>query len=168
MSAEKYWINIMLMLFPWIGYVGFRMAVFNDLRMQRFRKRDIRRQLKGVSNYWLYKSLHTEYGLNWKYYANITYLILWPTAFLLSLFCIFPFVPYVSAVFNFLLMIVVGIMVAYSTTTFNREQFGRAFVLFEIYKLNKRRNFTCIISDLFGIVLPGVLYMFQVAYLLDF
>ena len=53
-------INIIMLLFCALSYSLFRQAVYYYCRMSKMRKRDIRKALKGASNFWLYTDLHKQ------------------------------------------------------------------------------------------------------------
>ena len=153
--------NLILLLFGFLIYFNFRGGVDSYCRISKMSKSYIRKNKKGISNYWLYSQLHRQNDLGALYYLNLIYLfalIAFLTAFALS-WISFLRIP----------VMIVGILLSVATIPVffasliyaNIENVGRAFVIFKVFRgyNGKSRCFATMFDWLFGF-LPLALYVF--------
>jgi hypothetical protein len=144
MEKGVYWLNICLLLvYAVMAYPAFRGAIFSELCSRKIRKREIRRRMQGTRNFWCYSVVHREYGLGWRYGWNLGFLVVWPAAVAAGL----TGVAYLAVGAYFAVAVMVTVMNVVSVTTYNREKFGRPFVLFEPVKWGRRWIISSIVYD---------------------
>ena len=132
-------INIIMLLFCALSYSLFRQAVYYYCRMSKMRKRDIRKALKGASNFWLYTDLHKQKNLGALYYLNYIYIICYVSFFISSFFSGVPYLKWVTVVLGILLGIMdipIGCAFRYYD---NLEYLGKPFVWLKVYSLFSKK-----------------------------
>ena len=70
-----YIFNIICAIFALFVYMSFRFGVDSYLRVTKNSKTFIRKNKKGVLNYWIYKKINNEVGLGYIFYLNIVLLV---------------------------------------------------------------------------------------------
>lgn len=153
--------NLILLLFGLFTYLHFRCGVYAYCRISKMSKSYIRKNTKGISNYWLYSQLHKNNNLGAFYYLNLIYLFC-----LLAFLAVFLF-SWIS--FLRIPVMIMGILLGLATIPVffksliytNIEDVGQAFVFFKVYKgfNGKSRRFVTMFDWLFCI-LPLALYIF--------
>ena len=153
--------NLVLLLFGLFTYMHFRDGVYAYCRTSKMSKSYIRKNIKGISNFWLYSQLHKNNNLGALYYLNLIYL-----------FCLIAFL--IAFAFSWISVLripimIIGILLGMASIPVfiksliytNIEDVGQAFVFFKVFKgLNgKSRRFATIFDWLFC-VLPLALYIF--------
>ena len=78
--------NLVLLLFGLFTYMHFRNGVYAYCRTSKMSKSYIRKNTKGISNFWLYSQLHKNNNLGALYYLNLIYLFC-----LIAFLIVFPF-----------------------------------------------------------------------------
>ena len=155
--------NLVLLLFALLAYYLFRAEIFTYCRIKRMRKRDIYKNLKGVSNFWLYSQLHKQINLGVLYYLNLIYLFTLASFFTIFAISWFQSMKIPVIAFGGLLGLAI-IPASFATLIIsNVETFGRAFVFFEIFKgyNGKIYRFVSIFDWIFPF-LPLALYVFLI------
>lgn len=152
-------INVILLLCCIFIYGYFRCGVFAYCRVfRRMSKTFIRKNQKGASNFWLYTQLHEQRNLGVLYYLNFIYLVF------LLLFAVGTVFSWVSVLRIFIVTMGVLLGIAsipvycISLIYLNFEQFGKKFVIFEVYKgyNEKSRMFASAFDWLFGFLPLGI------------
>ncbi|MBP3301434.1 MAG: hypothetical protein J6M34_08040 [Clostridia bacterium] len=107
-----------------------------------------RKNKKGAANYWLYQQLHQQKDLGSLYYLNYAFLIGFGAFLFVFLFCWIPWMKTPTLVMGIALGLIETACIFKAMCEFNLEEFGRAFVLFEVksYKHHKRPGITCAIQ----------------------
>jgi hypothetical protein len=71
-----YFYALLIALYSWLFYAIFRSGIYDLLRLSKRSKSYIRKNRKGIKNYWLYSQIHQEHPLGAVYYLNIVFLFL--------------------------------------------------------------------------------------------
>ena len=132
---EFVFVNILLFSLCLLFLFIFRLEIFTYCRLHKIRKRDIRKKMKGLKNYWFYSQLYNENIIGKIYYINLVFTI---TLFLFLLMIPFSFVSIFKlpiTVLGFILSIVSIPVFCISLLIENKDRFGKPFIIFETYKL---------------------------------
>ena len=127
-----YTYNIICAIFAVFLYISFRFGVDSYLRVNKNSKTFIRKNKKGVLNYWFYKKIHLEIGLGHLYTLNISLLILTATYFCLAI-CLgwAKFLSLPIAICNALLCAVQIPSIIFSDIYWNLEHYKKKFVILD-------------------------------------
>ena len=153
--------NLILLLLGLFTYMHFRNGVYAYCRTSKMSKSYIRKNTKGISNFWLYSQLHKNKNLGALYYLNLIYLFCL-IAFLIS----FPFswisVLRLPVMFIGILLGLATIPVFFKSLIYtNIEYVGQAFVFFKVFKgVNGRSRRFATVFDWLFCVFPLALYIF--------
>ncbi len=154
-------LNLILLLLGFFTYFHFRVGIYAYCRISKISKTYIRKNTKGVSNYWLYSRLHKQGDIGVLYYLNLIYLfllILFSIAFALSWISFFK----IPIIITGLLLSIASIPVFFTSLIYtNTDDVGKAFVVFKVFKgyNGKSRRFATALDWLFAF-LPLALYVF--------
>lgn len=153
--------NLILLIFGLFTYTHFRYSVHAYCRISKMSKSYIRKNTKGVSNFWLYTQLHKQNNLGVLYYLNLIYLV-----------CLIAFlIAFALSWISFLRIpvMIIGILLGVATIPVffasliytNIEDVGQPFVIFKVFNgyNGKSRQFATVFDWLFCI-LPLALYIF--------
>ena len=127
-----YFITLVFLLVPPIYYLSFRVNVINYLSVKlKKRERTLRKSLKGIKNFWWYKSIHNEYGINDIYHINRAFTVLYAVSVVVSLVLGFikALIPIVCAV-NLLMYAVTVILAVCASLMYNINHYKTPVVLF--------------------------------------
>ncbi len=130
-----YLFAFLFVIYQFFLYALFRGAIYDYLRMSKVSKTYIRKNRKGIKNYWLYSQIHKEYSLGALYYINIIYLF----SILLFLLMVVLFGQAKEAYVLLILLAVIICLIEIPCSVFAsvigcKAEFGKPFVLFAIRK----------------------------------
>ena len=133
--------NIICAVISLFIYVSFRFGVDSYLRYNKNSKTFIRKNKKGLANFWMYKKLHEETDLGNVYYYNLFLLILTPAYFVISISLGWiEILRLPIAVLNFLLCCIQVPSMIFSSTYYNYEYHKKKFVVLEKNKSGRGYN----------------------------
>ena len=142
-------------------YFHFRSGVYAYCKISKMSSTYIRKNKKGVLNFWLYSQLHKQGNLGILYYLNIIYL------FLLTIFLVAFSLSWVS--FLKIPVIIIGLLLSTASIPVftislyytNIHDVGKAFFVFRNFNgyNEKRHGISTMFDWLFGLI-PLALYIF--------
>lgn len=152
-----YGATILIVLLNLSIYFSFRISIDDFLRYNKMSKTNIRKNKKGVKNYWFYRDINKIKPLGWVYYGNIIYLFLtlFYTVFALSLGYIEILQP-VFLVASSLLCVVQIPTVIWSVYYDNLAAFGKGFVLCSRFP-DGRRHLRTMLDYVYPWAITGLL-----------
>lgn len=149
MKCLIFWLFILYSIFT---YFWFRSGIYDYLRLSKISKSFIRKNRKGVINYWFYTQIHKQRPLGYLYYLNSIFLIL----ILLYIFFVIIF-----GIFNFGKLIIIFLTVSlciieipasiFSARYDALAEYGDSFVL-----LAKRKESSGYYSSIAYYLLPVI------------
>ncbi len=154
-------LNLILLLLGFFTYFHFRSGVYAYCRISKMSKIYIRKNTKGISNFWLYSQLHKQDDLGVLYYLNLIYLFSLTAFLIVSALSWVPFLK-IPVIIIGLLLGIATIPVFFTSLIYtNIEDVGKPFVVFEVFKgyNGKSRRFASVFDWLFAL-LPLALYIF--------
>jgi len=140
-------------------YALFRGGIYDYLRLSKVSKTYIRKNRKGIKNYWLYSQIHKEHSLGALYYINIGYLFS-----ILILLVAVVLLGQVKEARNILFLLAAVVCLfevpctIFESIMGNRVEFGKSFVLFAIRKETKK-IYSSLIDYLAAFVPVVLLYL---------
>ena len=156
-----YFFGLIFALYGILLYAIFRGEIFNQLRLSKVSKTYIRKNRKGMKNYWLYSQIHKEHPLGILYYLNIAFLfVLLAFSAITILFGYLDFLKipiFVLAVILCVIEIPTGIL---STGIDALAEYGRPFVL--LAKDRETKKLYSSILMLLGWLLPVAFVIFWI------
>ena len=156
--------NIFLLIPCVFIYSFFRTEIFKHCRALKIRKRDIRKKMKGLKNYWFYSLLHKEINLGVFYYLNLVFLILLILFLVLSLLSFVGFLKTPIIVCGIILGTFAIPIGCISLSSSNIESFGKPFVWFRVIKKSDGRRMFVSLLDWFFPFSPLVIYLIFLFY----
>ncbi len=125
-----YLYNVICAGFALFVYISFRFSVDSYLRVNKNSKTFIKKSKKGFLNYWIYKKINDEIGLNYVFCLNIILLILTALYFCVTI-CLgwikFLYMP--IAICNAVLCAVQITAIFFSDIYWNLEYYKKKFVV---------------------------------------
>lgn len=157
---EFFLVNLVFMLISLFAYIYFRTGISAYCSLMKMSKSFIRKNKKGVSNYWLYKQLHQEKNLGSFYYINYLFLSSLAAFVFISMFSWVKWMRIPVIVVGIALGLIEIPAIFKALISINREEIGRAFVLFSVFKgyNGKSRRFATVLDWIFCI-LPLAIYI---------
>lgn len=144
-------------------YVNFRIGVNSCLRYTKNSKTFIRKNTKGMRNYWLYEKIHKEIDLGYIYYLNWMLLILCPLYFLLAVsFGWADAMQIPIAILNILVCFALFPSLIFADIYTNYEDYGQAFVLLKPGRFRGYHSSLYTLLGLLGMVAASA-YLFYLA-----
>lgn len=131
-----YFLHIVIVLYNLLLYSIFRGGIYDYLRLSKMSKTNIRKNRKGLKNYWIYQSIHEQHSLGILYGLNILFLTstIVYSVLVITLGFIKTLQP-ILFVLSVLLCIVEIPTMALASIYDCKAEFGRSFVL-----LTKRKE----------------------------
>ena len=152
--------NLILLIFALFTYVHFRCGVYAYCRISKMSKSYIRKNTKGISNYWLYSQLHEQNNLGVLYYLNLVYLVCM-IAFLIALLLSWISFLRIPVMIVGIILGVTTIPVLFTSLVYtNIEDVGQPFVIFKAYKINDGKRRFATVFDWMFCFLPFAIYIF--------
>ena len=152
--------NLILLIFGLFTYTYFRCGVHAYCRISKMSKSYIRKNTKGVSNYWLYTQLHKQNNLGALYYLNLIYLVCL-IAFLIAFALSWISFLRIPVMIVGIILGVVTIPVFFASLIYtNIEDIGQPFAIFKTYKINDGKRRFATVFDWMLCFLPLMLYIF--------
>ncbi|MBR5272614.1 MAG: hypothetical protein IKU25_04370 [Clostridia bacterium] len=158
---DYFLLNIIFLIFGLIYYLYFRAGISSYCKVSKISKSFVRKNKKGMANYWLYKQLHQQRNLGSFYYINYLFLIT------LAVFLFATTLSWISRlrIPSIIIAIILGIIEIIATFKsliyHNLERFDQPFVLFRIRRgpNGRSRHTNSILDWVIGFVPLGV-YLF--------
>ena len=154
-------LNLILLLLSLLIYGYFRSGVLAYCKLRKMSKSHFKKNTKGAGNFWLYSLLGKKGELGALYYLNLVYL------FLLAAFFSFFALSWVEILKVPTAAVGIILSAAAIPTSLaaliynNKEDFGKAFVLFRRARgYNGRKNRLATAADWLFAFVPMAVYLF--------
>ena len=136
-----WFLSPLLLLFPMLHYLFFRMGMKDRFKRKKVVKRDVRILMRGKKNFWWYQAIHEKYGIGILYPLNIIFTVLFlMTLAMMLLFGWLRVMNYVNAVLYTATMLFGTVLGFFGMTENNIAQYGKPWIALRFEKCNVSRK----------------------------
>ena len=136
-----WFLSPLLLLFPMLHYLFFRVGMKDRFKRKKVVKRDVRILMRGKKNFWWYQAIHEKYGIGVLYPLNIIFTVLFlMTLVMMLLFGWLRVMNYVNAVLYTALAVLGMVLAVFGMTESNIAEYGKPFISLRIEKLRTSRR----------------------------
>ena len=144
-----YFYGIVIVLYNLLLYAIFRTGIYDYLRLSKMSRSNIKKNRKGLKNYWMYQSINNQTPLGILYSLNYIFLIstIIFTILVIATGFIKMFQPFLVVIAIILCLVEIPSSIIASIYS-NKMEYGRAFVFFA--KRKYMRGYSSSIIDIFS------------------
>ena len=125
-----WFLSPLLLLFPMLHYLFFRVGMKDRFKRKKVVKRDVRILMRGKKNFWWYQAIHEKYGIGILYPLNIIFTVLFLMTFaLMLLFGWLRVMNYVNAVLYTALAVLGMVLMIFGMTESNIAEYGKPWIM---------------------------------------
>ena len=124
-ATSIYFLNLFLMILLGLSYLLSRSVIVIWLRLRGRSKTYIRKNKKGMNNYWWYEEIHKEHNLGVVYYLNKWFTVIFPVTFALAFFlgCFKP-ITYITAALFTILCVIMMVLIVFQGIIYSHVEDG--------------------------------------------